>query len=61
MVLDVEVALNNRPLSYIKDDVELPVLIPNSMLNINPSVLPELKTHHIDNRDLRKRICEVYD
>ena len=28
VVLDVEVALNNRPLSYIKDDVELPVLTP---------------------------------
>ena len=55
VVLDVEVALNNRPLSYIEDDVELPVLTPNSMLNINPSVLPELKPHHIDNRDLRKR------
>ena len=40
---------------YIEDDVELPVLTPNSMLNINPSVLPELKPYHIDNRDLRKR------
>ena len=55
VVLDVEVALNNQPLSYIEDDVELPVLTPNSMLNINPSVLPELKPYHIDNRDLRKR------
>ena len=53
VVLDVEVALNNRPLSYIEEDVELPVVTPNSMLNINPSVLPELKSHHIDNRDLR--------
>ena len=55
VVLDVEVVLNNRPLSYIEDDVELPVLTPSSMLNINPSALPELRPHHIDNRDLRKR------
>ena len=55
VILDVEVAPNNRPLSYIEDDVELPVLTPNSMMNINPSVLPELKPHHIENRDLRKR------
>ena len=55
VVLDVEVALNNRPLSYIEDDVELPVLTPRSTLNINPSALPELRPHHIDNRDLRKR------
>ena len=37
VVLDVEVALNNRPLSYIEDDVQLPVLTPNAMLNINPA------------------------
>ena len=51
----LHINVNNRPLSYIEDDVELPVLTPNSMLNINPSVLPELKPHHMDNRDLRKR------
>jgi hypothetical protein len=39
VVLDVEVALNDRPLSYLEDDVELPVLTPNSMLNINPKCL----------------------
>ena len=55
VVLDVEVALDNRPLSYIEDDVELPVLTPNSMLTIYQSVLLELKPHHVDNRDLRKR------
>ena len=37
IVLDVEVALNDRPLSYLEDDVELPVLTPARMLNINPS------------------------
>ena len=55
VVLDVEVALDNRPLSYIEDDVELPVLTRNSMLTIHQSVLLELKPHHVDNRDLRKR------
>ena len=29
VVLDVEVALNNRPLGYLEDDVELPVLTPH--------------------------------
>ena len=53
MVLDVEVALNNRPLSYLEDDVELPVLTPN--LNVNPVQVPELKAHHLENQDLRKR------
>ena len=31
LILDVEVTLNNRPLSYMEDDVWLPVLTPNSL------------------------------
>ena len=55
VVLDVEIALNDRPLSYVEDDIELPVLTPSSMLNINPVQVPELKSHRIENLDLRKR------
>ena len=55
VVLDVEVVLNNRPLSYLEDDVELPMLTSNSVLNINPVQVPELKAHHLKNQDLRKR------
>lgn len=55
VVLDVEVALNNRPLSYLEDDIQLPVLTPNSMLSINPNYLPELQAHHAPEGDLRKR------
>ena len=55
VVLDVDVALNNRPLSYFEDDDELPVLTPNSLLNVNPAQVPELKAHHLENQDLRKR------
>ena len=28
VLLDCEIALNNRPLSYIEDDVQLPILTP---------------------------------
>ena len=55
VVLDVEVALNDRPLSYLEDDIELPVLTPATMLNVNPSRLPELKPRHLDEKDLRRR------
>lgn len=51
----IEIALNNRPLSYMEDDVQLPVLTPNSMLHTNPNYLPQLKAHHLEERDLRKR------
>ena len=52
IVIDVEVALNNQPLSYLEDDIELPVLTPAAMLCINPSRLPELKPRHLDEKDL---------
>lgn len=55
VVLDVEVTLNNRPLSYIEDDVQLPLLTPNSMLNLNPNDLPNLEAHQIPDTELRKR------
>ena len=32
VLLDVEITLNNRPLSYVDDDVQMPLLTPNAML-----------------------------
>ena len=55
VVLDVEVALNDRPLSYLEDDIELPVLKPNSMLNIKPGQVPVLEAHHLEDKELWKR------
>ena len=55
VLLDVEVALNNRPLSYVEDDPQLPVLTPNSLLFGPANLLPELEHHHLASPDLRKR------
>ena len=55
VILDIEVALNNRPLSYVEDDPQLPVLTPNSLLFGQPNLLPELEYHHLEIPDLRKR------
>ena len=55
VVMDVEIALNNRPLDYVEDDVQLSVLTPNAMLHTNPNYLPELKAHHLQETNLRKR------
>jgi hypothetical protein len=57
--LDVEVALNNRPLSYVEDDLQLPVLTPNALQFCQPNVLPELPEHHVENHDLRKRAKHI--
>ena len=47
--------MNNRPLSYMEEDVQLPTLTPNSMLFLNENYLPELKPHQEDT-NMRKRV-----
>ena len=55
VVLDIEIALNNRPLSYVDEDIQHPVLTPNSFLFIRSNTLPELAPHNQTDRELRKR------
>ncbi|XP_067022915.1 uncharacterized protein [Acropora muricata] len=55
VLLDVEVALNNRPLDYVEDDIKLPILNPSSLLHMQPNTLPELEPNRIQDYDLRKR------
>ncbi|XP_044179548.1 uncharacterized protein LOC122961024 [Acropora millepora] len=55
VILDVEVALNGLPLSYVEEDLQLPILTPNSSMYIRPNVLPERQPHHEGNQQLRKR------
>ncbi|XP_028419027.1 uncharacterized protein LOC114544609 [Dendronephthya gigantea] len=55
VVLDIEVTLNNRPLGYVDEDIQQPVLTPNSMLQINPNSLPELEAHRIEDANLKRR------
>ena len=55
VLLDVEVALNNRPLSYVEDDVQLPVLTPNALLFGRPNQLPEEDYQNLDEHELRRQ------
>ena len=55
LVLDVEVTINGRPLSYLEEDVEMPVLTPSAMLYLRPNQLPELEPHQIQEPDVRSR------
>ena len=41
VVLDVETQLNRRPMSYVEDDVQLPLLTPPSFLFQRSIRLPE--------------------
>ncbi|XP_068679106.1 uncharacterized protein [Montipora foliosa] len=55
VILDIEVTMNNRPLCYQEEDVQLPTLTPNTMLFLKSNILPELQPYHLEERDLRKR------
>ena len=55
VLLDVETTVNNRPLSYVEDDVQMPVLTPNSMQFGQPNTIQEEEEAEIENVDLRKR------
>ena len=54
-LLDVEITLNDPPLSYLEDDPQLPVLTLCSMLFVNSKVLPEVKSLCIEMAGLHKR------
>ena len=55
VLLDVETCVNNRPLSYVDDDVELPLLTPNMMIFGQGVNLPEGDADLHSDKDLRKR------
>ena len=54
VILDDEITLNNRPLGYMEDDVELPVLTPNSLLFGQPNIFPEMDPSGIEERNRGK-------
>ena len=55
VILDVETTLNNRPLCYVEDDIQMPVLTPNVMMFGQPNQIPEEEPTSVKDYDLRKR------
>ena len=47
--------MNRRPLTYVEDDVELPLLTPQQFLYQRSTQLPEQTTHQINDLDIRSR------
>ena len=41
IILYIEVTLNNRPLMYVEEDIQMPVLTTNTLLYGQPLLLPE--------------------
>ena len=55
VMLDVEIAVNSRPLSYVEGEVEQPLLPLNSFLFQRSNQLPDLEANHLKDADLCKR------
>ena len=58
VLLDVETTVNNRPLSYTEDHVQMPILIPNSMQFMQPTQIPEEEIADIRKRARYLRRCK---
>ena len=54
LLLDVEIAVNNWPLFYVKEDIQLPLLTPNLMMYGQSNILPETVVADIEDTELRK-------
>ena len=59
VVLDVEICLNNRPLTYVQDDVELSVLTPNLMITGESCVFPDEDSRSSEEEEMKRRAKHV--
>ena len=55
VLLKVETQVNRRPLNYVEDDPDLPILTPATFLFQRTTHLPEEQTWRIPHKDLRRR------
>ena len=53
-ILDAKITLNNRPLTYLDDDVQLPVLTTNPIMFPHPNVL-SIDADAVKSKDLKER------
>ena len=51
--LDIKINMNNRPLTYLDDDMEWPILTPNVFLQGQIINVPDIQFAE-DNSDIRK-------
>ena len=52
VLLDIEVTLNNRPLSYLEEDVQLPTLMQNSFLFTKTHSSSPIPTYYQNSRPI---------
>ena len=55
VLLDIETTLNNRPLNYVEDDIQMPILTPHALMVGRPNLIPESAYITDDDADSRRR------
>ena len=59
IVMEVEITLNNKPLPYIEDDIQMPILTPNTMIYGIAISEVEEDVSSMEKKDLRKRARHI--
>ena len=54
VLTDIETTLNNRPLTYMEEDIEFPVLRPNSLVLGQQLIIPNEDPENIQDKELQK-------
>ena len=57
--MEVEITLNNKPLSYIEDDIQMPILTPSTMIYGIAISEVEEGVSSMEQNDLRKRARHI--
>ena len=55
VLLDIEIILNNRPLSYIEEEIEYTILTPNSLILLRDVNFPDAAPHESESETIKKR------
>ena len=61
LLLDIEVTLHNIPLTYVEEDIQLPLLTPNMMLLSDSNALLDPESTGIIEKHLQKRAKYCYE
>ena len=55
VLLDTEIILNNRPLTYIEEEIDYPILTPNSLILGCDVNFPDAAPHESESETIKKR------
>ena len=60
VLLDIEIILNNRPLTYIKEEIDYPILTPNSLILGGDVKFPDAAPHESESEAIKNRHKHKY-